>query len=81
MPAGSLATAFVKADFDKLDIKRGTRFSLTAGEKTVSVLYGNNYNDVPNGDWIAFIQEDGYLRIARNWRVPMKFWGVKMGRL
>jgi len=78
-PSGSLFTAFVKADFDKLGIKRGTRFTLTSGEKTVAVLYGNNYSDVPTGGWIAFVQEDGYLRIARNWASANEILGCKEG--
>ncbi|HEY3377162.1 MAG TPA: SAM hydroxide adenosyltransferase [Armatimonadota bacterium] len=65
--SGSLDTALVKADFDKLGIKRGTRFNLTCQQTTVSVLYGVSYSDVPTGDWIAFVMTDGYVRIARNW--------------
>ncbi len=77
--AGSLDTAFVKADFDRLGIKPGAHFNLTYQNKTVSVLFGVSYSDVPDGDWIAFVKADGWVRIARNWANANEILGSKVG--
>lgn len=42
----------------------GTRFTATYRGDDVQALLGTSYSDVPRGDWIAQIQEDGTMQLA-----------------
>lgn len=73
----NLQTEFVADDLEKLGIKKHGKFQVSFGEKSFIVLYGTTYNDVPQGEWIAFINADGYLKIARNYESSAKALGCK----
>ena len=65
---GNLDTQVIPGDFQKLNIKKGDRFTVKFGDK-----------DVPKGEWIAFFKEDGLLKIARNFDSAVKILGCKEG--
>lgn len=72
-------TRFVAADLEKLGITHGKTFALTFKEKTVNVLLGSSYFDVPRGQWVAFVMADGYVKIARNYASVREMLGCKEG--
>jgi hypothetical protein len=76
---GNLDTQIIPADFQKLNIKKGNRFTVQFGDKKVWVLLGTTFGDVPKGEWIAFFKEDGLLKIARNFDSAVKILGCKEG--
>lgn len=76
---GNILTEFVAADLERLGIKKGDMFRVSFGDKTVTVLLGTTYSDVPKGEWIAFVQAEGLLKIARNWEDAAGTLGCKEG--
>ena len=76
---GNLDTQVIPGDFQKLNIKKGERFTVQFGVKKVRVLLGTTFGDVPKGEWIAFFKEDGLLKIARNFDSAVKILGCKEG--
>jgi pimeloyl-ACP methyl ester carboxylesterase len=54
------------ADFTKLSIRKGMTFQLSIGSKTIDVVYGTTYSDVPEGEWVAFPTADNFTRVAIN---------------
>ncbi len=67
------------ADLKKLTIKPGGHFLVVSGREIRKVLWGKDFNDVPEGDWVAFGTADGWLRIVMNFRNAAKNLGVKSG--
>ena len=47
-----------------IGIKHGTLFTATYHGHGIEVLLGSSYSDVPKGDWIAQIEEDGNMQLA-----------------
>ncbi len=45
-------------------IKRGTNFTAHFNQQTIEAFLGKDYSDVPQGAWIALIEEDGTLQLA-----------------
>jgi hypothetical protein len=76
---GNLETEFTSPDLDALDIKRGNSFWVSFNETTVKVHLGTTYSDVEKGEWIAFINANGTLRIARNYANAATTLGCKEG--
>jgi hypothetical protein len=76
---GNLDTEIIPADFQKLNIKKGDRFTVQFKNKKVRVLLGTTFGDVPKGEWIAFFKEDGLLKIARNFASAVKILGCQEG--
>ena len=64
---GNINTEFVAADLKRLGIKKGDKFQVSFGDKTATVFLGTTYSDVSSGEWIGFIESEGFLKIARNW--------------
>ncbi len=64
---GNMDTSISEAQLDKLGISFGGSFDLTHKDTTVSVHFGFTYSDVPEGEWVSFINETAKLRIARNY--------------
>jgi hypothetical protein len=76
---GSCDTEFTAADLASLKIPPRSRFQVACKGKTVTVLYGTTYSDVPKGEWVAFIRaEGGRLRIARNYADAVSVLGCKV---
>lgn len=64
---GNIYTSFVAADLRQLGIGMGDRFDLTHGSQTVSVTFATTYSDVPQGEWVAFIDPEGHVQLSRNY--------------
>jgi len=64
---GNMDTSISEAELDELGISFGGSFDLTHKGTTVSVHFGFTYSDVPEGEWVSFINETAKLRIARNY--------------
>ena len=65
---GNLETSLVAADLIHLGLAKGKTFTAVCNGNEISVVLGDTYSDVPEGDWIAFINWEGKLRLARNLR-------------
>lgn len=73
---GNAISSFVRSDIEALGIQLGDTFELSANGKTVPVLMGSNYNDVPVGDWVSFWDANGYLLFCRNYRNAVETLGL-----
>lgn len=60
-------TEFVAADLAKMGITKGSYFTVRHGDKNAKVFFGVSYSDVSQGQWVAFLTAEGYLKIARNY--------------
>ena len=76
---GNLTTSLIAADLESAGIAAKSRFKLTLGGQTVDVLYGSDFGDVPKGEWVAFIDAEGFVFISKNWDNAAKATGVKPG--
>lgn len=76
---GNLTTSLIAADLESAGIEPKSRFKLTLGGQTVDVLYGSDFGDVPKGEWVAFIDAEGFVFISKNWDNAAKATGVKTG--
>lgn len=76
---GDMQTEFVATDMEKLGIKKGDKFRVSFKDKSFTVLFGTTYDDVPSGEWVAFMEAGGLLRIARNWENAKDTLGCKEG--
>ena len=76
---GNIDTEFVYPDLEKLGISKGVSFTVQFEEKSFKVMMATTYDDVPNGEWVAFLTAEGYLRIARNLDSAVKLPGCKPG--
>lgn len=63
---GNLITTLRASDLAALGIELGQIFTLRIGEKDHAMLYGQRYEDVPAGDWVAMAKDGGLIWIARN---------------
>ena len=64
---GNMDTSITETQLQVLGITLGDDFDLTHKDTTVSVHFGFTYSDVPEGEWVSFINETAKLRIARNY--------------
>lgn len=63
---GNLITTLRAADLEALGIEVGHIFTLRIGEKDHDMLYGQRYEDVPVGGWVAVAKDGDLIWIARN---------------
>jgi S-adenosylmethionine hydrolase len=61
---GNLNTSFTQADLDQLGLVSTDQFLIQADHRQISVTLGTQYADVARGQWIGFIDWEGFLRIA-----------------
>jgi len=61
---GNLNTSFTQADLDQLALVHTDRFLIQTDNRQISVTLGQQYADVARGQWIGFIDWEGFLRIA-----------------
>ncbi len=79
-PNYNIDTEFIKDDLEKLTIKNGEHFNLIFnGDKVFKVLYGKSYTDVGFGEWVAYLNANGYLKIARNFSSIVDYTDCKVG--
>ena len=60
----NINTDLTQSQLAEHGIIHGTRFDIKFGEHRIVALLGKKYTDVPRGNWIALIEEDGRLQIA-----------------
>jgi len=76
----NIDTEFIKDDLEKLNIKNGEHFNVIFnGDRVFKVLYGKSYTDVGFGEWVAYLNANGYLKIARNFSSIVKLTDCKVG--
>lgn len=63
---GNLITTLRASDLAALGIEVGHIFTLRIGEQDHAVLYGQRYEDVPAGGWVAVAKDGDLIWIARN---------------
>jgi S-adenosylmethionine hydrolase len=76
---GNLDTEFTPSDAEKIGLKKGEPFTVRFGDKQYKVLLGATFGDVAKGEWVAFFQQDGLLKIARNLESAAALLGCKTG--
>ena len=61
--------ANINTDVDRDDlsargITHGTVFKVNFRDRTLNALLGKGYSDVPRGEWVGLIEDDGNLQLA-----------------
>ncbi|MBN1904253.1 MAG: SAM-dependent chlorinase/fluorinase [Deltaproteobacteria bacterium] len=76
---GNIDTDFMYPDLERLGITKGNMFTVQFEDKSFKVIMATTYDDVQQGEWVAFITPDGFLRIARNVESAVDLLGCKPG--
>ncbi len=63
---GNFISTLSANDMTKLGINKDSYFIVGSKQRYFRIFYGSTYSDVIQGYWVAFINAEGYLRIARN---------------
>jgi pimeloyl-ACP methyl ester carboxylesterase len=67
------------ADFAAAGIGPMTWFQLKLGDKVYRTRYARDFSDVKRGEWVAFINADGFTALARNFGDAASTAGIKLG--
>ena len=51
-------------DLSARGITHGSVFTVSFGDRTLTALLGVDYADVPRGEWVGLIEDDGNLQLA-----------------
>jgi hypothetical protein len=76
---GNIETTFDQRHLDALGIAMGNDFIVTRGETSVTVRLGKTYEDVERGEWIALVNWEGKLRLARSFANAAETLGASAG--
>lgn len=76
---GNIETNATAETLTALGLEKGDTFPVAFGDTEVRVYLGDTYSDVPRGDFVAFITDQGNLRIARNYENAATALGVSTG--
>lgn len=76
---GNLDTKATATDLARLGLKPGDRLLAIAGDKRLELLWGNTYADVEEGEGVALIHPDGFVRLARYYDSAATALGVSVG--
>ena len=76
---GNLTLGFQAKDLEHLGLAPRSHFHLNFASGEVTVLWGADFDDVPRGEWVAFLDAEGWLFVSRNWADAAKSAQVKMG--
>ncbi len=63
---GNVVLELTAGDLAVLGLTDGDTLSVRAGETVVTALLGTTYADVAPGEWIAFLDAEGWTVLARN---------------
>tara|TARA_Y100001934_G_scaffold75473_1_gene93862 strand:- start:863 stop:1234 length:372 start_codon:yes stop_codon:yes gene_type:complete len=63
---GNLDTTITKEAVEAAGIAQGDTIEFACGGPTFAVAFATTYGDVDEGAWVAFINWDNKLRLARN---------------
>lgn len=75
----NMTADFSRSDLEKAGIKQDLFFYVGFKDKKFKIFLGYSYDDVKEGEWIAFITAEDYLKVARNWANAQKELGCKLG--
>jgi hypothetical protein len=67
------------ADFDTIGISRNAFVRVTVREKNYRALFGKDFTSVKRGDWVIFLNADGFFWLARNGVNAVKTLDVQAG--
>ncbi len=76
---GNIDTDFNRHGIVELGIQPHETFAVSVDGRRVTVKFASTYSDVPEGAWVAFINEDDRLRLARNLANAAETLGVVEG--
>lgn len=76
---GNIDTDIVYSDLERLGIQKGVIFTVQFKDKSFKVMMASTYDDVQQGEWVAFITAEGFLRIARNVESAANLLGCRPG--
>lgn len=76
---GNLETSLVATDLLHIGLAKGDTFTAVCNKNEVSVYLGDTYEDVAEGEWIAFLNWEGKLRLARNLKNASETLSAKAG--
>ncbi|MGB0372800.1 MAG: SAM hydroxide adenosyltransferase [Opitutales bacterium] len=76
---GNIYTSLVPQDLAHLNISLSDTFELIHRGTSHSVTYAKAYSDVPYGEWVAFIDPEGYVQISRNYANAAETLGAQVG--
>lgn len=79
LPFGNLDTSILESDVQSIGIASGDTFHVRCRDKAIDIVLGNNFGDVPRGEWVAVFSLQGTLRIARNFASAAEASGCKAG--
>lgn len=64
---GNVYTTFVADDLKRLSVELGDSFTVTHKSQSYRVTFAEAYSDVAVGEWVAFMDPEGYLQVSRNY--------------
>ena len=76
---GNIYTNFVPDDLKAIDIELSDTFAIHHKASTHKVTYAKAYSDVPYGEWVAFVDLEGYVQISRNYANAADTIGAQVG--
>ncbi len=76
---GNVDTSGTVETLEELGLMKGNSFPVAFGGTEVMVYLGETYSDVPRGDWVAFVTDQGNIRLARNYENAAATLGVAVG--
>jgi hypothetical protein len=79
LPFGNLDTSILESDVQSIGIASGDTFHVRCRDTAIDIVLGNNFGDVPRGEWVAVFSLQGTLRIARNFASAAEASGCKAG--
>lgn len=78
---GNAFLGFHPDELEAFGIKHGDDFILEVHGRNWRVFYGQNYGDVPIGDWVAFPTASDTIMLVRNHRHAVRSAGLEIGNL
>ena len=66
-------------DLSARGITHGTVFKVNFRDRTLNALLGKGYSDVPRGEWVGLIEDDGKLQLAISFGKAARDLGCSVG--
>jgi S-adenosylmethionine hydrolase len=76
---GNCLTNVTQAECDQLGLKVGDVLRVTIGDAEITLKFGTEYNSVPVGDNVAFVNSTGVLQLSINKGNFSSFYNIKAG--
>lgn len=78
---GNLLLDAQPEDFEKIGLSPNAFFQVTIRERSFRVLFGRDFNSVKRGEWVAFVNADGFFWLSRNFASAAKAADCELGDL